>query len=183
VGNHGRFEKKPAFKEKPNNADWVIYNIVSALLGDQKNVTVTIPNAPWATFPIQGHDFFFTHADNIKSYMQFPWYDAKRFTGEMAQLLVAGGNPFPKYWGFGQFHQVNQAQLSFGEWLFTGSFKGPDEYSIGKLRAGTAPNQLFFGVHPRRGLSFRYPIILDDATVVTQDRYQKFGDPEWTPGE
>ena len=181
VGNHGRFEKKPAFKEKANNADWVIYQMVAALLADQPNVKVTVPNSPWATFPIQGHNFFFTHGDNIKSYMQFPWYDAKRFTTEMAQLLVSGGAEYPEYWGFGQFHQVNMAQLSYGEWLFTGSFKGPDEYSIGKLRAGTPPNQLFFGVHPRRGVSFRYPVVMTDAAVEVQDRYLRFGDPEWSP--
>ncbi len=179
VGNHGRFEKKPAFKDKTNNADWVVYQLMAALLADQPNVKVTIPISPWAAFPIQGRNFFFTHGDNIKSYMQFPWYDAKRFTTEMAQLLVAGGEPYPEYWGFGQFHQVNIAQLSYGEWLFTGSFKGPDEYSIGKLRAGTPPNQLFFGVHPRRGVSFRYPVVMDSASVEVQDRYLKYGDPEW----
>ena len=182
VGNHGRFEKKPAFKEKANNADWVIYQMMTALLADQPNVKVTVPGSPWAAFPIQGHDFFFTHGDSIKSYMQFPWYDTKRFATEMAQLLTAAGEPYPEYWGLGHFHQINMAQLSYGEWLFTGSFKGPDEYSIGRLRAGTPPSQLFFGVHPRRGVSFRYPVVLDSASVEVQTRYLKFGDPEWGIG-
>jgi hypothetical protein len=179
VGNHGRFEKKPAFKEKANNADWVVYQMMAGLLADQPNVKVTIPGSPWSAFPIQGRNFFFTHGDNIKSYFQFPWYDAKRFTTEMAQLLVSGGEPYPEYWGFGHFHQMNMAQLSYGEWLFTGSFKGPDEYSIGKLRAGTPSNQLFFGVHPRRGVSFRYPIVMEAASTEVQGRYLKYGDPEW----
>lgn len=183
VGNHGRFEKKPAFKEKANNADWVVYQMMTALLADQPNVRVTIPQAPWATMNIQGHDFFFTHGDNIKSYFQFPWYDSKRFAAEMAQLLVSGGEPYPEFWGFGHFHQVNMAQMSYGEWLFTGSFKGPDEYSIGKLRTGTPPTQLFFGVHPRRGVSFRYPVTMDAASVEVQDRYLRFADPDWEPKE
>jgi hypothetical protein len=173
VGNHMRFDKKPAFKDKVgNNGDYVIYRMMEALLADQTNVTMTIPLSPWATKTIQGHEFFFTHGDAIKMYFAFPWYDAKRYTSEMTQLLKAGGNPIPKYWGFGHFHQYNISQLSYGEWLFTGSSKGPDEYSIGRLRAGVPPNWLLFGVHPRRGLSFRYPIILSDADPEEQTRYQ-----------
>lgn len=180
VGNHLRFERKPAFKDKAqNNGDWVIYHTVKALLADQKNVTVTIPEAPWATPNIQGHEFFFTHGDMIKMYFQFPWYDTARFVTQMAQLLVGRGHPYPRYWGFGQFHQVNMSQLSYGEWLFTGSAKGPDEYSIGKLRAGTPPAWLFAGVHPRRGVSFRYPVDMEFADPEEQTRYQAAAQEEF----
>lgn len=180
VGNHLRFEKKPAFKDKvQNNGDWVIYHMMKALLKDQANVTVTIPEAPWATPIIQGHEFFFTHGDMIRMYFQFPWYDTARFVSQMAQLLVGRGHPYPRYWGFGQFHQVNMAQLSYGEWLFTGSAKGPDEYSIGKLRAGTPPAWLFAGVHPRRGVSFRYPVDMELADPEEQSRYQAVAQEEF----
>ncbi len=183
VGNHGRFDKKPAFKDKYNNSDWIVYSLVAALLKDQPNVTVEVPYAPWYTMPIQGYNFFFTHGDNIRSAFSFPWYDAKRFVTEMGQLLTAKGQPYPEYWGLGQFHQVNTAQLSFGEWLFTGSFKGPDEYSIGKLRAGTPPAQLFFGVHPKHGVTFRYPVVMSGINLEKYDRYQRYAEPEWSPSE
>ena len=104
VGNHGRFEQKPVFKEKTNNSDWIIYNMIKALVADQTNIEVRIPSAPWVTLNIQGHEFFFAHGDQIKMYTSFPWYDTKRYTGEMSQLLVAQNKPYPKYWGFGHFH-------------------------------------------------------------------------------
>lgn len=182
VGNHARFEKKPEFKKRAlNNGDWVIYQFMKGLLADQPNVTVAAPSMPWVTVNILGHEFFFAHGDTLRMWFNFPWYDTTRFVTQMAQLLVSGNQPYPEYWGFGHFHQSNITQLSFGEWLFTGSFTGPTEYSIGKLRAGAQPCQLFFGVHPRRGVSFRYPVVLSDATVARQDRYQRFADPLWTP--
>ena len=179
VGNHGRFEKKPSFKDKTNNADWVVYNLMKALLADTPNITVTIPDAPWSTPNIMGREFFFSHGDNIRSYFGFPWYDTQRFTTAVAQMLAAAGRPYPQYWGLGHFHQTNQSDLSYGEWLFTGSVKGPDEYSINKLRAATRPNQLLFGVHPRRSVSFRYPVELSDADPRIQGRYVGYADPDW----
>lgn len=174
VGNHMRFVRKPAFKEKVhNNGDWVIYQHMKALLADQKNVEFIIPDAPWANLDIQGHQFFFSHGDAIRMYMQFPWYDTARFVSQMGQLIVSksGIKKYPEYWGFGQFHQANTTQLSYGRWMFTGSAKGPDEYSINKLRAGTPATWLFYGVHRRRGRSFYYEIDMMSAKPNVQDRY------------
>lgn len=174
VGNHMRFEKKPQFKDKVrNNGDWVIYEMTRALLADQKNVEFIIPDSPWAELEIQGRRFFFAHGDTIKMYMQFPWYDTSRFVAQMGQLIVAKGEikKYPEYWGFGQFHQTTSSQLSYGRWMFTGSAKGPDEYSIGKLRAGVPPTWLFYGVHARRGRSFYYEIDMTEADAEVQNRY------------
>ena len=182
VGNHGRFERKPPFKDKYNNADYVVYNMAAALLADLPNVKWNIPKAWFITKNIAGHEFFFSHGDNVRSAFSFPWYDLSKFTAQMAQLFTAQGEPTPEYWGFGHFHQFGNQVLGYGEWLFTGTFKGPDEYSVGRLRAGTAAVQLFAGVHPKRGVSFRYPVVLEDADPDKQDRYLQVADKSWTPG-
>lgn len=174
VGNHMRFEKKPPSKDKVrNNGDWVIYQHMQALLADQKNVEFIIPDAPWANLDIQGHRCFFAHGDGIRMYMQFPWYDTSRFVSQMGQLIVSktGLEAYPEYWGFGHFHQANSTQLSYGRWLFTGSAKGPDEFSINRLRAGTPATWLYYGMHERRGRSFYYEVDMMSAEPDVQDRY------------
>lgn len=97
VGNHTRFEQKPQNKEKFDSGDWIIYQIMKSLLAEQKNVEFNIPDSPWATQNILGHEFFFTHGDSIRAWMGFPWYDAKRYVTEMTSLLIANGQPAPKY--------------------------------------------------------------------------------------
>ena len=185
-GNHGRFVKKPSFKQHYDNADFVVYKMLEQSLERQDNVRFIIPRSPWHTENINGHEFFFAHGDGIKMYYKFPYYDARSFIQGMGSMLMQGGHTVPRYWGFGHFHTGNISQLSYGEWCFTGSLKGPDEYSIGKLREGTPPMQQFFGVHARRGMSFRYPIVVEDGDPAIHNRYwaalsDGHEDELWTP--
>ena len=182
TGNHARFEKKPPFKNRYNNGDYLIYHMMQGLLADQKNVDFNIPKSPWITQEIEGHAFFFAHGDNIRSTNGFPWNDVNKYTTSMTQVLTRQGLVTPRYWCFGQFHQINMAQLSYGEYLFTASFKGGgDEYSLGKIRAGTDAAQLLFGVHKEQGVTFRYPINLTKVDTDKLNRYACVSDSNWSP--
>ncbi len=98
-----------------------------------------------------------------------PFYGMQRALGELMVLLKNQG-------GFdaiilGHFHNVGMVDRSNVELIVNGSMKGPDEFAIGALFQGSKPKQLFMGVHPKIGLSFRYPMVLHDAPRSGPHRY------------
>jgi len=171
-GNHGRNRKKPMHKLKTEDSfDRMTYETVGLLCANIANFTMTIPPAYWVRQVINEVPFVFLHGDNLKAWNQIPFYGMYRMNANFTTMHAQRGEYF-KYLGIGHFHQVGMFPKSGGELLMTGSLKGPDEYSLDVLQQGSEPEQLFFGVHPKRGVSFRYPINARDATPETESRYQ-----------
>lgn len=181
VGNHARFEMKPPYKEKYNNGDYLIYRMVQALLANQNNVEFTIPYSPWHIENIKGHNFYFAHGDQLRSSGGFPWAATQKYVTNMTQVLTRNNIATPKYWCFGNFHQFNSFELNYGEWLFTASFKGGDDFSLGSIPASDSAMELLFEVNEKEGITWRYPINLDEADPIVYNRYLVAADPNWNP--
>lgn len=69
-GNHGRAmhksSKQRATAHKWDSYETVVYIAVKKLLEQKyKNVTIEIPQSPYAIFDVQGHKFFTTHGDTV----------------------------------------------------------------------------------------------------------------------
>ncbi len=172
VGNHLRFTVKPPAKLKvTNNGDWIIYNFVRELMADQPNVEVLIPDAPWAAPVIRGHQMYASHGDNLRSYFSLPWYDSNRFVASMSSMFAEQKASVSELWMFGHFHQYMNQVLQYSHLIFTGSAKGPDEYSINKLRAATPPLWVVFGVADERPKTFLYDVDMRPADPDVQSRY------------
>lgn len=172
IGNHLRFTKKPPAKQKvTNNGDWVIYNFVRELMAGQPNVEVLIPDAPWAAPVIRGHQMYASHGDNLRSYFSLPWYDSNRFVASMSSMFAEQKAAVSELWMFGHFHQYMNQVLQYSHLIFTGSAKGPDEYSINKLRAATPPLWIVFGVTDERAKTFLYDVDMRPATPEKFSRY------------
>lgn len=171
-GNHGRNRKKPAHKQKTEDSfDRMVYETVALLCANISNFKMTIPGSYWTRQVINDVPFVFLHGDNLKAWNQIPFYGTYRLNANMTTMHGTRGEFF-RYLGIGHFHQVASLPRMGGEILMTGSLKGPDEYALDVLQQGSEPEQLFFGVHHRRGVSFRYPINARDATPEKQTRYQ-----------
>lgn len=175
VGNHARTTQRPQYKEKSEDSfDRAVYEDLALLTSGIPNVTVQISPSPKKLLTIQGHNFLFEHGDTIPMWMQIPWYGAMREDARLTKLLTNFFDQSYKYFCFGNFHVTGWMQApGGGKILMTGSPKGGDEYSIGRLGTASTPSQLFFGVHPKRGVSFTYDLNLSerDPEVHTQYRF------------
>lgn len=165
-GNHGRNTMRPEYKGYVHtNFDWLIYQLVARWFearGDDR-VKFLIPMSGDALFRVFSTRFLATHGD---------------------MLGVRGGDGIIGALGpitRGEIKMRGQSQslgrsydyLLIGHWhqMFWGprvivanALKGFDEYAGKALRAvPSTPSQPLFFVHPRRGITSRWEITLEDV--------------------
>lgn len=157
IGNHGRLYKKPRFKARYVNWDYVCYQMLSALLAKQKNVKCIIPKSFWHVHEVNNHKFLLIHGDNIISNLGIPWYGIQRMVANLKELLASQSQYFD-YIMLGHFHNYGLLDRVKGELIINGSLIGGNEYSVGKMFTSSEACQHFCGVHSKRGMTFRYKI-------------------------
>jgi len=160
-GNHGRLSKAKRYKKRWADWDRILYETVRLLLRDQKNVRFHLSKSPFIVFEVNGARFLMEHGDNVRMWMQFPWYRLERERIRKKELVEAVEQMSFDYLLVGHFHQCGQIDTPRGEMLINGSFVGGSEYTIGELGRATRPTQLLFGVNREGLISFRFPLRLD----------------------
>lgn len=164
-GNHGRNTMRPEYKGYVHtNFDWLIYQLVARWFearGDDR-VRFLIPMSGDALFRVFATRFLATHGD---------------------MLGVRGGDGIIGALGpitRGEIKMRGQSQslgrsydyLLIGHWhqmfwgprvIVSNALKGFDEYAGKALRAvPSIPSQPLFFVHPRRGITSRWEVTLED---------------------
>lgn len=175
VGNHGRLHKKPRFKQRYINWDYLIYQTVSLMLTNQKNITFKLPKSFWTLHEILGHSFLFFHGDNINSYASIPWYGIERTVSKLKELLESQNQKFD-YICMGHFHTRNILDRVKGELIVNGSVIGGNEYSIGKLFTSSLASQHLTGIYGKYGTSWNYKIKVQHAPLTGPVPYAYFVD-------
>ena len=94
VGNHGRLHRKPRFKARYINWDFICYQMLSGLLSNQPNIKFNIPRSFWAIHKINNFNFLLIHGDNINSYLGMPWYGINRTVANLKERLESQGQHF-----------------------------------------------------------------------------------------
>jgi len=171
VGNHGRLTKKPRFKYRYVNWDYVCYQMLSMFLANQKNVKFFIPKSFWTLHTINHNSFLLLHGDNIKSSLSIPWYGISKMVANLKELLEANNQKF-NYVVLGHFHNRGLLDNVKGETIINGSLIGGNEYSIGKLFTSSEACQHFCGVHSKRGVTFSYKIKVQEADSISKVPYK-----------
>jgi len=170
VGNHGRMHKKPRFKQRYVNWDYVLYMALALMLQSQKNISFHFPKSFFIHTNINEHEFVFIHGDNIRSWMGIPFYGINRMVANFNELMASRGD-YIEYFCLGHFHETGQLDKVKGEKIVNGSMIGGNEYSLGRMFTSGAPKQLLAGVHHRTGLTWRYPINLSFANLKKEPKY------------
>lgn len=160
VGNHGRMDKKPTFKRKYVNWDYLFYEILKLKCQNQENVTFNIPKSFFTIDHILGWDFLIMHGDNIQSWQGIPFYGIKRMAANFSEVLSSHNQKFD-YIELGHFHSTGLLDRVVGEILINGNFKGGDEFVLGRMFTMSQPKQTFFGVHKQHGKTWSYNIKCD----------------------
>jgi hypothetical protein len=158
-GNHGRWSKKKSYKKPQYNWDYMMYRIIQLILKDQDRIVWDVDKAFYAVTEIEGYNFVSFHGDEIKSWMQIPYYGLNRHDNNLSQIFGAQ-KKFYEYLLLGHFHAHTELPRTVGEIFINGSVKGADEYSFHKLGAAQPPIQKIFGIHSKHGVSWRFPINL-----------------------
>ena len=171
IGNHGRLHKKPRFKARHVNWDYVCYQMLSALLAKQKNVKCIIPKSFWHIHKVNNHNFLLIHGDNINSSLGVPWYGIQRMVANLKELLASKDQYFD-YIMLGHFHNYGLLDRVKGELFINGSLIGGNEFSVGKMFTSSEACQHFCGVHPKRGMTFRYKVNVQHVKTTGELPYK-----------
>jgi len=156
-GNHGRMGEKFGVAYWQDNFDTLLAEIVAMRLADWPNIHIINAGSQVMGVEIQGHRWLLSHGNNIPQYLRMPWYGIE--TAVKGWISV-----FSVAWDYvllGHFHREASFDVNTTEVLVNGSFPGASELSINRMRSGNQPKQLFFGIHPKRGITARYPIVLE----------------------
>lgn len=148
VGNHPRAHRKPRAKQKFDNADWVMYQVMKQRLA-RTPVGFEVPRAQKWPVDVCGRRILMFHGDGIRSTMPgVPWGGVMRRVAALQNEYAGAGQPIDHF-VCGHFHQSNVVQG--GRIVMNGSVKGMDEYSLHAFGGGESPRQVLMTFHPRRG--------------------------------
>jgi len=159
-GNHGRLNASKWSSSKSTNWDFVMYKSLEAATKLQPRIKWHINTKDWKSmFKIQGHGFLACHGDMIRMYYSLPDYG---FSRQSLRWANAYRNKMKlTHFLFSHFHSINTGKR-FNDIVYycNGSFVTDDPFGEEHLGVASVPEQLFFFVHKKFGVTGRYPISL-----------------------
>ena len=153
VGNHGRFFKKPYYKEKYNNLDYLAYKIAELYTRDNSRIKWYLPKHSFSIVNIKGFNFFLHHGDNIRSWAGIPYYGINRANMNYTATMLRTSNIVINYFIRGHFHSVMSGEAPLGQTYTNGTWKPYDEYGHEKASSFPSDIQLFLSVNEDLGVS------------------------------
>lgn len=152
-GNHGRSGK---FADETSNWDLAFYMACKTATENYKNIEWNISYDWNHRFKIYDWKFLLVHGNQIKMQLNIPHYGVtskgmrwQGSTGKFDYLIM------------GHFHSAQMCEWGNFEYFMNGTFSSNDEFSEEVIGLMGSVKQLFFGVHPRKGVSWRYKIGLE----------------------
>lgn len=164
-GNHGRATQKPEFKRYVwKNFDWLIYQLLARHFAGDARITFDIPDTNEVHYRVFGQRYLAMHGDML---------GVKGGDGIIGSLgpIARGETKVGKQSAamgldydvlvIGHWHQM----LWLPRVIVSGTLKGWDEYAKNALRAPpAAPCQPLWFVHPRRGITSRWEIQVEEPS-------------------
>lgn len=160
-GNHPRYSKKPQAKQAHNNADWLFYQFLAALLRDHPQFEFDIVKGSYNVLTIADRwRMLLMHGDGIRTTMPgVPWGGVIRRVTVLESQFVAAKQPLD-YIALGHFHTQNALDGVATKTFVNGSVKGADEYSLKQFGSGRPAAQTLLSFHPKRGWTGSYAVEL-----------------------
>lgn len=183
-GNHSRSGK---FTPEELNFDLVLYETLQLACQNIKNLVFTIDWDWYHIHEIMGWKFMLTHGDVIRMYFQIPYYNqtqkAMRWQGsitgdptsQLEEILTDDKMPLGKrieavqrttsafhYLLMGHFHTCSRYTWNNVELITNGCFSTDDDFATQVLGLKSETKQIFFGVHPKEGITWDYKLRLTE---------------------
>lgn len=162
-GNHGRATQKPEFKRYIyKNFDWLIYQLLARDFAGDDRLVFDIPDTNEVHYRVFGQRYLAMHGDmlGVKGGDGIigslgPIARGETKVGKQASALGLDYDVLV----IGHWHQM----LWLPRVIVAGTLKGWDEYARSALRAPPAPPcQPLWFVHPRRGITSRWEIGVEE---------------------
>jgi hypothetical protein len=156
-GNHGHLGK-----EAPESSSWdlLLYDIIKEKL-DRYGIKVNVHEEFGGVIQIDGFRFFCTHLDGIPCQQGVPLMAITRRLDKWYQQFKG----FDYAIG-GHFHKhLNDGVSARMEFFLNGTMVSDDDWALKRLGISSRPSQWTFGVHPRNGVTWRYPLFLDTESI------------------
>ena len=162
-GNHGRIGSKGENLHYVNY-DYIVYKFLEKIFKNYPEFTWQISESWWQIDSIYDYNFLMFHGDDIRGWQGIPYYGIDRAAKNYRELLEIIGLSYD-YLEIGHFHMPSELSGVTTEKFINGCWPGGTIYSMKGLGAANTPIQKLFAVHPRQGVTYRYPIRL----VVPQE--------------
>ena len=164
-GNHGH----ERFAPETSREDLRLYDLLKEKLGDKKGITINIHEEFGDKVKIAGFDFFVTHLDGIPCQNGIPLFAIKRRL-EAWHIQFGGFD----YAIGGHFHKrMHDEVASTIEFFMNASLVSDDLWALKKLGISSLPSQTTLGVHPKQGVTWRYPVVVDEKFLPGLRREQR----------
>jgi hypothetical protein len=163
-GNHGRVGQKKEATPVLASWDYIFVRFLELMTGSQ----VTSEGAPrisfhyahswWSLVERMGLRFLLIHGDDVRSWMNLPYYGLERARTRWANLIQQHLPPDAGPVTFdvmlvGHHHTPAYIETASGPILLNGCWPGGSKFSEKVLQAASPPAQWFFGIHPTHGIS------------------------------
>ena len=152
-GNHGHDRLAP----ETSTEDLRLYDLLKVYFESYKNIKINIYERFSAVVNINGFRSFVFHGDGVKSTGGVPFFALDKKL--KSWYMQYGG--FQYAFG-GHFHKRHTDEISSKlEYFMCGSLVSDDDWAINKLGISSNPSQGLYGIHPRRGVTWRYAVQVD----------------------
>lgn len=160
-GNHGNQNAAKWSSSRSTNWDLVLYKTLEASTLNQPRIKWFIATKDWKSmFKILGYGFLACHGDMVKRFYNSPYYgmtrQAERWANAYRDKIRLD------YVLYSHFHSLDAGMRHNRLMIFVnGSFTTDDTYAEENIGVASVPEQLLFGVHPRFGVTWRFPLSLE----------------------
>ena len=164
-GNHGRIKGRD--HAQTSNMDVLSYHFMRVSLQRCENVQFFISKGRLCGFQVYGRwNFLMTHGEQIRRYLQLPYYGLDRFAAKAVQI---GQIPW-HYIICGHHHTYAEISASAsGRIIVNGSWVGATPFTVEELGLAAPPTQVFMGLHPEVGRTWQYDIRLAEIAPLKVD--------------
>jgi len=155
-GNHGRQTGTAKWvSSKSTNWDFILYKALESVTANQPRLKWNIPYKDWKVmFREQGWSFLLTHGAQIKRYYSLPFYGMTRQA--MRWQSAYRDKMKLTYFLFAHFHSAGIYRFNQVVIVNNGSFVTDDSFAEEYIGVASVPEQVFCGIHPKYGISWRY---------------------------
>jgi hypothetical protein len=142
--------------------DWLLYCLLEREFKNDKRITFQVSSGPDVSYSIFGHRYLLTHGDQFRGGDGMVGALGPILRGDHKKRSRNGqiGLEFDTML-LGHWHQY----CHLGRVIVNGSLKGYCEYANANNFGFEQPKQALFMTHPRHGITFAMPVVLENAPV------------------
>lgn len=165
TGNHGKDKLAPATSAE----DLRLYDILEEGIGNQENnITIHEPlfDDWYQIVEVFGFRCFLAHMDGIPCQQGVPLIAINRKL--KSWHMQFGGF---KYAFGGHFHKRHSDEMSSVlEFFMASTLVSDDNWALQKMGISSQPSQWIYGIHPRHGITWRYPLQVDYKYPIVEEK-------------